>query len=300
MILPPLNAQDIDACRALQKKHGTSYFFATKFLPREKHWAVHALYAFFRVADEIVDTAQGLDEAAITDRLQAFEASWRATRAGVPTTDPVLRLTHRAFEQFSIPDAEAEAFLHSMEMDIRVTEYQTYEDVRQYMYGSAAVVGRMMTYVLGYTDEAAFARAEALGYAMQWTNFLRDINEDWQERKRVYVPQDRLRAHGLSTQDIAEQRFSPAFARFMTEEIARADALYAEAELGMMQLATGHVGVRIASRLYQSILRRLEAHERNPFLGRVRTNLAQKIWIAAKTVIADRYGASESKVLSRI
>lgn len=283
-----VNPQDVIACRALQKKHGTSYFFATQFLPKDRRWAVHALYAFFRVADEIVDTDDGAEPSRREARLKDWQEAWRATRAGLPTDDPVLRLTHQVFCQFHIPDADAEAFFRSMEMDIQRTEYKTYEDVRQYMYGSAAVVGRMMTYVLGYTSDRAFEKAEMLGYAMQWTNFLRDIDEDWQDRKRVYLPQDQLFAHGLSNGDIAERRWTPSFSALMTEEIARADALYAEAEQGIHFLKNGARGVLVASRLYQSILRRLEAQGRNPFAGRARTSFVRKTIIAGKAILDQR------------
>lgn len=279
-----LDAADVAACRALQKKHGTSYFFATSFLPKDIHWAVNALYAFFRVPDEIVDSAQGVDPLLVEARLHGWIEGWRAVRAGEATTDPVLRLSNRVFEQFSIPDQYAEAFFESMRMDIRIQEYATYEDVRGYMYGSAAVVGRMMTHVLGYTTDLAFEKGDALAYAMQWTNFLRDIDEDWQDRKRVYLPQDRLRAHGLSYADIDRRQFGEAFSRLMSEEIGRADALYAEAEEGMRYLATGRLGVLVASRLYQHILRRIEAQHRNPFAGRARTSFVRKSLLAFQAV----------------
>lgn len=279
-----LNQGDIDACRALQKKHGTSYFFATTFLPKDIHWAVNALYAFFRIPDEIVDSAGGDDPMMVNAKLEGWIRSWRAVRAGEQTSDPVLRLTNQAFERFHIPDQYAEEFFASMMMDVNVSEYATYEDVRKYMYGSAAVVGRMMMYVLGHTSELAFEKGDALAYAMQWTNFLRDIDEDWIERKRVYLPQDRLRAHGLTSTDIAERRFGPAFEALMREEIARADTLYTEAEQGIRFLATGGLGVLVAGRLYQAILRRIEAQGRNPFLGRARTSFVRKLVISGGAV----------------
>lgn len=279
-----LDSSDVAACRALQKKHGTSYFFATSFLPKDIHWAVNALYAFFRVPDEIVDSAQGMDATLVEARLNGWVRAWRAVRAGEPTPDPVLRLSNRVFEQFQIPDHYADAFFESMRMDIGVQQYATYEDVRAYMYGSAAVVGRMMTHVLGSTTDLALEKGDALAYAMQWTNFLRDIDEDWQDRKRVYLPQDRLHTHGLSNSDINRRQFTEAFSRLMSEEIARADALYTEAEEGMKYLATGGLGVLIASRLYQHILRRIEAQDRNPFAGRARTSFARKSLLALQAV----------------
>lgn len=272
--------RDIAACKAIQKKHGTSYFFATRFLPKEQRIAVYALYAFFRVPDEIVDHLGARSTEEAQRALHAWCEAWRAVRAGGPTDDPVLRLSHWVFERYQIPNEEAEAFFASMDQDTFTFEYPDYEAVRRYMYGSAAVVGRMMTRVLGYTDERAFPAAEALGYAMQWTNFLRDIQEDWDERGRVYLPQDRLAAHGLTNQAIASHEASPAFLSLMQEEVARADVLYAQAEEGIQYLNNGRLGVRIAARLYQGILRELERQGRNPFAGRARTSFFTKLRLA--------------------
>ncbi len=284
-----VNARDIAACRALQKRHGTSYFFATRFLPVRHRWAVHALYAFFRVADEIVDAQpvsgseaeDAAEAAAACARLRAWQARWHGVRQGEATDDPVLRLTHAVFTRYGIPDAYADAFFASMEMDTVKYTYDTYEEAKKYMYGSAAVVGRMLTHVLGYASDTAFEKADALGYAMQWTNFLRDVDEDWRVRRRVYLPQDRLRAHGLTNGAIAARAWNEAFEELMREEAERAHALYREAETGIRLLSPdGRLGVLIASRLYEGILARLERQAFNPFAGRARTSLAEKTALA--------------------
>ena len=112
---------------------------------------------------------------------------------------------------------------------------------------------------------------------------MRDIDEDWQERKRVYVPIDRLKAHGLTEEAIASRSFSSAFGELMQEEIHRADALYEEAEKGIRFLdSKGQLGVLVAARLYQAILRQLEKQGRKPFLGRARTSFFQKCVIALR------------------
>ncbi len=276
-----VNVKDVAVCRALQKRHGTSYFFATRFLPVRHRWAIHALYAFFRIPDEIVDADPTSDPDTICARLRAWQQEWQRVRAGEPTDQPVLHLTNEVFKRYGIPDAYAEAFFASMEMDTRYTTYDTYEEVRKYMYGSAAVVGRMLTHVLGYSSDAAFEKADALGYAMQWTNFLRDIDEDWQLRGRVYLPQDRLRAHGLTNETIVTRTWNEAFAALMHEEVERARALYREAETGIRFLSPeGRLGVLVAGRLYEGILGRLERQRLNPFAGRARTSLAEKTVLA--------------------
>lgn len=282
-LTPPLSKAELALCRGLQRRHGTSYYFATRFLPEEHRWAVHVLYAFFRIPDEIVDHAEGKTLEEVKGALLDWRERWNRAYQGEPTDEPVLRLATRVFQVYQIPREEADAFFDSMEMDLVCYSYQTYDDVKRYMYGSAAIVGRMMTRVLGFTNDQAFPRAEALGYAMQWTNFLRDIDEDWQERKRVYVPLDRLEAHGLTEEAIASRSFPRVFGELMQEEIARADTLYEEAEKGIRFLdPKGRLGVLVAARLYQAILRQLEKQGRNPFLGRARTSFLQKCVIALR------------------
>lgn len=264
-----------DACRAIHKRHGTSYYFATRLFPRDLRLATHALYAFFRIPDEIVDTEAGAEKGA---RLLAWRMAWKEAYATGDSEDPVLFATAWVFRRFSIPFEYSEAFLQAMEQDLEKIRYANYDELRAYMYGSAAVVGLMMTHVIGFSDPQALVRAEALGYAMQLTNFLRDIREDDEERGRIYLPQDELTSFGLGDRDIHERCVDARFKAFMRFQIARADRLYEEANQGIPLLARrGRLGVRAGSDLYRMILRKIEQQQYDVYSQRARTSLFEKI-----------------------
>jgi len=264
---------DFALCRALQRRHGTSYALATRFFPKEKRLATEALYAFFRVPDDIVDVADANNPAVAKQKLEAFEEQWRQAIDTGDSSDPVLRCTTWAFRYFGIPIEYGEAFLEAMKQDTEVDRYQTYTDLQGYMYGSAVVVGLMMSHVIGFSEKRALVHAQALGEAMQLTNFLRDIGEDWRDRKRIYLPVEDLERFGVSEEKLIKGVPTEPIKELLQFEIKRADALYAQAEPGIELLsADGRFAVRAASRLYQAILREIERNDYDVFAKRARTS----------------------------
>ncbi|HEX8552614.1 MAG TPA: phytoene/squalene synthase family protein [Abditibacteriaceae bacterium] len=283
-------APDFEVARKLHKKHGTSYYFATRFFPLPARQATWALYAFFRVPDEIVDSLprnSPEEIARVKLELQAWRDGWNRALESGQSSDPVLRVASHVFKRYEIPVVYSDAFLDAMTMDLETTEYADYAALEKYMFGSAACVGLMMSYVIGFVDETqrdeTLRHAEQLGYAMQLTNFLRDIDEDWQERGRVYLPQDELAQFGLSNDDIAQRNFTPHFREWMKFQAARAQELYAQSQLGVENLQPhGRFAVRCAAALYGAILGKLEEQSWNPFAGRARTTKLEKVRLALK------------------
>lgn len=275
----------LEACRALARHHGTSYYAAMRFLPPATRAATYALYGFVRRADEIVDTEE-TDSARARARLDAWRADWRETLATGTHPDPVLRAAAWAFREYGIDPALADSFLDAMLADTVTTRYATYEDLRGYMYGSASVVGLMLARVIGVSGPEALPYAEDLGYAMQLTNFLRDIREDYEQRGRVYLPQEDLQRFGVTEDDIAARRVTPEFKELMRFEIARARALYANADRGIPMLAPGgRTAVRLARVLYSKILDRIEDADYDVFSARRHTTRLQKLYYAAPVLL---------------
>lgn len=271
-------------CRALHRMHGKSYYFATALFPKDLRDATYALYAFFRVPDNLVDAAHA-DVVQAEAALDAFQEGWQRAYQAKTSDDPVLHATQWVFHQYRIPFALSTDFLQAMRQDLHETRYATYEALRQYMWGSAAVVGHMMCYVIGMNDPRALPFAEKLGYAMQLTNFLRDIGEDVDDRGRIYLPADERAAFGVTDEVVQAHQMSPEFISFLQEQIARADRLYAEAEPGIALLhPRGRSAVRVASRLYQQILRKIEANQYRVFEGRVRTSFLEKCILALRAL----------------
>ncbi len=296
---------DVRYCRALQKKYGKSYYFATKLFPKEKRDATNVLYAFFRLPDEIVDNPR-LDSAeAIHDELVHWKEAWGRAYArelgwektSDPLWVPVLRATSEVFHAFAIPLEYSEDFIKAMLQDVTKSSYKSYAELERYMYGSAAVVGLMMTYVIGFTDKRALLYAEELGYAMQLTNFLRDIQEDFEERGRIYLPAEELSSFGITKEDIKNGVCNEMFKRFMGFQMSRARALYVSADEGVPLLnKDGQLAVRVASTLYEAILDKIEEADYDIFEGRVRTNFIEKLVLAYGVWKAEKRSSSSAAV----
>ena len=168
-------AESYELCRRVQKAHSRTYYFSTRLFPAEVRPRVHALYAFMRYTDEIVDTPHELPLEAQLSILEEFEDETMAAVSGEEVPNPVLRAYADAVRTCGIDPKTITAFFESMKMDTRVFRYPTYRDLKVYTYGSAAVVGLMMCRVVGVADGKADPHAEALGVAMQLSNFLRDV-----------------------------------------------------------------------------------------------------------------------------
>lgn len=272
-------------CKEITQRYGTSYFFATQFFPREVREGIYGVYAFARIPDEIVDDPNKGDKAETLAKLDEWRASWRSAMQVGRSDDEVMNAIVHTFRKFNIPVDDGEAFLKSMFLDEEKTQYETYADLETYMYGSAAVIGLMVTRIVGYSTDAAFEYAKKLGYAFQVTNFLRDIREDYEELGRVYMPQDELQRFGLTNLDIAGRVCDQRFSDFMKFQIERNRQIYREALPGIPMLAwRGRLAVRIAYVLYKAILDEIERVNYNVYLGRVRTSFRQKLWLTTKAI----------------
>ncbi|MFE5239555.1 MULTISPECIES: phytoene/squalene synthase family protein [unclassified Streptomyces] len=257
---PALRA-DYDRCRRINARHGRTYFLATRLLPLERRCAVHALYGFARWADDIVD---GLDRGRPPEErdrllrlLESDLAHGLRTGGG---DEPVVRAVADTAGRYAIDHGLFADFLASMRSDLSVTDYPTYEDLRAYMHGSAAVIGLQMLPVLGtvVAREEAAPHAAALGVAFQLTNFLRDVGEDL-DRGRVYLPADLLAAHGVGRPLLEWSRRSgrhdPRLRAAFAETDAMIRAVYREAEPGIAMLEPRvRPCIRTAFTLYRGIL----------------------------------------------
>ena len=278
-------AEGLQQCKVITRKYGTSFFFATQFFPPEIRNGIYAIYSFARIPDEIVDDHEKENKAATLTQLNVWRDSWLAAMEAGGSDDAVLNAIVHAFHKYNIPVEEGEAFLHSMFMDEEKSAYDNYDELEKYMYGSAGVIGLMVTRIVGFSSEDAFPYALKLGYAFQLTNFLRDIREDYEELGRVYMPQDELERFGLSNDDILQQKCDDRFIAFMKWQIARNREVYREALPGIPMLAwRGRLAVRVSYVLYKAILAEIERADYNVYTRRVRTNFRQKVWFTAKAL----------------
>ncbi|GAA0494515.1 phytoene/squalene synthase family protein [Streptomyces olivaceiscleroticus] len=248
-------------CRHLNARHGRTYFLATRLLPPARRPAVHALYGFARWADDIVDRLD--DGASPTERRAALLRLRQALEAGLRdghSTEPVVHALADTAARYGIDHRHFTDFMASMRDDLVVTDYATYEELRGYMHGSAAVIGLQMLPVLGTVvpRERAAPHAAALGMAFQLTNFLRDVGEDL-DRGRIYLPADLLAAYDVDRALLRWSRDTGRPDRRITEALRAAEHLtrgvYREAAPGLAMLdPVARPCIRTAFVLYGAIL----------------------------------------------
>ena len=274
-------------CAEITRRNGTTYYWGVQLLPRERRRHVHAVYALCRLADDIVDdqaATAGRSAAEIGSQLADFAADFRrAVTDG--SADPVLAAVGHTVRTVGIPPECFDRFYGAMAMDLTTTRYETWDDLLGYMEGSAAVIGEMMLPVLQPLGPEAFAPARALGFAFQYTNFLRDVAEDL-DRGRIYLPQDQLRRFGVKPVDLGRRRVTPQWRAFLAHEIDRARELYRAADRGLPFLPPRSARcVGTARVLYSRILDRIEAADYDVFRTRARVPTWRKAGTAARILV---------------
>ena len=273
-------------CKRLNALHGKTYFLATLLLPKAKRPFVHALYGFARYADEIVDDLAS--ELSVEEKAQALSTWGDAVLADLKkgtSADHVGRALIDTVKRFDIPHEHFEAFLHSMTMDLTVQEYETYEDLLEYVYGSAAVIGLEMVPILGPLHNDAYEAAKKLGIAFQLANFIRDVDEDL-DRGRVYLPITELAQFGVTREMLEERVLTPEIIEALKFQIARVRQLQAEAAPGIAMLeATSRPCIQAASVLYCGIVDEVEKIGYDIFNQRAKTSTARRIRVAGAAFI---------------
>ena len=280
-------------CKRLNNLHGKTYFLATRLLPPAKRPFVHALYGFARYADEIVDDlASTLSEDEKAKSLKSWGDEVLANIKSGKSHDHIGAALVDTVNRFSIPISYFEAFLHSMTMDLTVTEYHTYEDLFEYVYGSAAVIGLQMVPILGTISKQSMIEAnmaaEKLGTAFQLANFIRDVGEDL-TRGRVYLPVTELQSHGVTREMLEERIVTPQIKNALREQIQRVRSLQAEAKVGINLLsAESRACIEAASELYCGIVDEVEKIDYQIFNKRAKTSNWRRIKVALPAYIKAR------------
>jgi phytoene synthase len=269
-------------CKRLNALHGKTYYLATLLLPKSKRPYVHALYGFARFADEIVDDLSStLSPEEKAEALTKWSSKVLRDLKNGTSEDPIGRALVDTARKFDIPHQHFVDFLHSMTMDLTVTTYQTYEDLLEYVYGSAAVIGLEMVPVLGYNNKLAFESAKKLGIAFQLANFIRDVGEDL-DRGRIYLPLNELAEHGVTPEALYKRTLTPEIISALKFQIERVRQLQKEAEAGIQFLdKESRSCIRAASELYCGIVDEVEAINYDIFRKRAKTSMWRRGRVAA-------------------
>lgn len=194
-----------------------------------------------------------------------------------PTNQPVALAWAEARSRFAIPRGYAQQLIEGVARDLVQTRYANFDQLAEYAYGVASTVGLMAMHITGYSSDRAIPYAVKLGVALQLTNILRDVAEDYRNG-RLYLPQDELSAYNLSERDIEDGVVDDRWRAFMRFQVERTRRLYDEAQPGIALLdADGRFAIAAASTLYRAILDDIEAHDYNVFLRRAHLSLGGKL-----------------------
>jgi phytoene synthase len=274
-------------CKALTAKHSRSFYLASAFLPADKRQAVRALYAFCRISDDLVDETIGDPERAL--------AAWRRRiLSAKPAHDDLVALAWADTQaRYQIPQRYAEQLIEGVRRDLHQTRYKTFSDLATYAYGVASTVGLMSMHIVGFAGPEAIPYAVKLGVALQMTNILRDVGEDWRAG-RIYLPAEELAAFDLSEAALAAGRVDDRWRAFMRFQIARNRQLYAEAWPGIVLLEPdGRFAIAAAARLYEAILADIETHDYDVFNRRAHVSAWGKLKMLPSIWWQSRQDSSE-------
>lgn len=276
-------------CDLLTKNNSRTFHLASGLLAPDKRDAARALYAFCRVTDNIADSG---DSSALRKKtLEAWQH--RVVHTAPNEKDPVCLAWADTRQRFNIPHGYAQQLIDGCATDLNKVRYETFDELAEYAYGVASTVGLMVMHIIGFEDSRALPYAVKLGVALQLTNILRDVAEDWRNG-RLYLPLNELDKFGLNEADIANGQVDERWRAFMAFQIARNRRLYAEARPGIALLKPGgRFAIAAASDLYRAILHDIERHDYDVFSRRSHVNTLGKVaripriwWDARRASIA--------------
>lgn len=278
-------------CRFITKTHAKTFYMATRFLPNQKQRGIFAIYGLCRYLDDLVDETEDLiSNQAITieqvdEKLDKFKQRLLDVYEGKIVDDPILTAFSDTLKQYNISMDLPFLLMEGVKMDLVKSRFKNFEEVYDYSYKVAAVVGLMTSEVFGYIDKDALNYAVDLGIAMQLTNILRDVGEDL-DRGRIYLPQDELERFGITEEELFSKQLNPKFLELMKFQIARARKYYSRSDVGIQKLSSdSRLPVYLARHNYSRILNKIEENNYNVFNNRAYLNYTEKLSILPRVFL---------------
>lgn len=268
-------------CRRRARRNAKSFYFASIALPREKKRAAYAVYAFCRYADDLVDKAgagKGVD-AALVRLGDDFDEIMRQPVGRLPFAPAFAWAVRR----YGLEKTPFLLLLKGVAMDLGPVRIADWAALRDYCYHVASVVGLIMARIFELRDERGREHAIELGIAMQLTNIIRDVGEDFR-LGRVYLPADELAAHGVTDDDLTRASASDPLKTLLGVQIARAREYYDRSEAGIPLLADdgSQLTVWLMRHVYAGILDEVEAIDYGVTQQRASTSFSRKLALAGR------------------
>lgn len=281
-------------CRAITRFYAKTFYMATRFLPNEKQRSIFAIYGLCRYLDNLVDDSIDLSNNEVVNldevdlKLNEFKDNLTSIYNGSVSLDPILTAFSDTLKKYHIPIDLPFLLIEGVRSDLDKNRYNNFQELYNYSYKVASVVGLMTSRVFGYENENALEYAIDLGIAMQLTNILRDIGEDL-ERDRIYLPADELKKFGVSEEDLFGGILSEEFIELMKFQVERARKYYKKADTGISLLnKDSRLPVYLARYNYSRILDKIENNSYNVFDERAYLNGFEKLIILPRILVRMR------------
>jgi squalene synthase HpnC len=269
----PSLAEAEEYCRRLARSHYENFSVATWFLPRRLRQPFCNLYAYCRISDDLGDEVG--NPAQSLELLDQWARELDVCYAGNPR-HPVFVALAGTVQQFDIPKHEFSDLLTAFRQDQTVTRYPTFDDLLGYCLNSANPVGHLVLYLCGYRDAERQKLSDFTCTALQLANFWQDVSVDYETKNRIYLPLEDMRRFGVTEDDLAARRSTPAFREMMKFEVARARDWFKQGEPLIGKVAKElALDIELFSRGGQEILNAIEQQGyavlgRRPSISKVR------------------------------
>ena len=278
-------------CRAITRYHAKTFYLATRFLPNEKQRGVFAIYGLCRYLDNLVDecedlvTQQKITLSQVDEKLKEFKENLDRVYNGEFVDDPILIAYADTLKKYEIAKELPLLLIDGVRQDMDKNRFKNFQEIYDYSYKVASVVGLMTCEIFGYSSKEALQPATDLGIAMQLTNILRDVGEDLQ-RNRIYIPKDELDMFNISEQELFNKERSEKFIELMKFQIKRAREYYKNAFEGIEMLTKdSRLPVYLAHRNYSRILDKIEENDYDVFNKRAFLNQSEKLSMLPKVIL---------------
>jgi phytoene synthase len=275
-------AESYAFCERVARTQAKNFYYSFLLLSRPQRQAMCAIYAFMRYCDDLSD-AEG-----VSDRAGAI-ARWQAdldlALAGNAPENPVWPAFSDAVARYRIPHEYFRDMIRGVSSDLEPRHIQTFQELYDYCYHVASVVGLTIIHIFGFDDPRALDLAERCGVAFQLTNILRDVRED-AEHGRVYLPEEDLERFGVNPEELKGAALSPALRSLLAFEAERARAYYHEAQpLINLVDSRSRASLKALIGIYSRLLERISNSGYEVLGERVRVPAWEKIWILARCAI---------------
>jgi len=296
---PSQLAMAYSVCRHITRSAAKNFYYAFLVLPRLKRHALCAVYAFMRRCDDIADD-ESVPQRDRYNKLVSLLEELHRVQAGQPSDDPVLLALTDTQRRYEVPSELLDQLAMGTMMDVQkssaegqpsantpeiIVQYQTFEELTQYCYRVASVVGLVCIRVFGYRDKAAENLAERCGLAFQLTNIIRDVQEDAQVG-RVYLPAQDLQAFGIAASELRNATDASKFRPLLAMEAERARGYYQSGDqLIALVNEDSQPALWVLVNIYRRLLEKIAQQQYDVFHGKVSLTVTEKVAFLGKGLL---------------